>query len=152
MAVDVAGEVLAPAGVEETYQALTNPEWLAASVPGIRECERIEVPSNDLACRIVWELGLSMMRVRFAGQVGWITDAPPDRLTMTIAGAGTFGELDLTVHVSLNATGPATRIIYQGQGEGPDQSPTWKSKALEPIAHLMIQKLVEALAKGAHAK
>ena len=148
---EIQGEVVAQGNVENTYRALTDPEWLAVTMPGVRECERLDEAPGIVAARIVWELGLSMMRVRFTGRVGWTLEAPPHQLGLAIAGSGTFGELDLTLAVTLSAEGTSTRIFYRGHGEGPEESTsTWKTKALEPVAHLMVQKLVEALAEGAN--
>lgn len=148
---EVAGEVVAKASPENTYLALTDPDWLQASVPGIRLCEAIDRPApDDLACRIVWEIGLSMARIKFSGRVGWKKVDPPRQLGLSVAGSGSFGELDLYIAVTLRAEAGSTRIVYQGHGEGPEPNPTWKSKALDPVAHLMVQKLVESLADAAH--
>ncbi len=147
---EVAGEVVAKASPEQTYLALTDPEWLQASLPGIRLCEAMDSPEpDDLACRIVWEIGLSMVRMKFSGRVGWKRIDPPRQLELSVAGSGSFGEIDIQIAVTLRAEAGSTRIVYQGHGEGPEPNPTWKSKALDPVAHLMVQKLVEALADGA---
>lgn len=144
---DVAGEVVAQQGILETFEALTDPTWLASSVPGIRECEDVSDGTGDIRCRIVWELGIGVVRARFVGTVTWIKLSVPDRLALQVSGGGSLGDLDLHVEILLSREGEAvTHIHYQGTGEGPEPAPGWKSKALEPVAHFMIQKLVESLA------
>lgn len=147
---EVTGEVVAKASPENTYLALTDPEWLQASVLGIRQCETLNSPEpDDLACRIVWEIGLSMVRMKFTGRVGWKKIDPPRHLGLSVVGSGSFGDLDLHIAVTLWAEAGSTRIVYQGHGEVPEPNPTWKTKVLDPVAHLMVKRLVESLADGA---
>jgi carbon monoxide dehydrogenase subunit G len=148
MTVEVVGEIVASGTLAKTYAALTDPHWLMVAVPGIRECVPISNSRDDLACRMVWEVGMSMVRVRFAGIVGWTLTHPPEQLALTVSGAGSFGAIDLAIEVTLSPANQGTLISYRGQGEGPESTPSWKSKAWEPVAHFMVQRLVEALAEG----
>ncbi len=145
---EVSGEITVPRPIDETYRALVDPQWLAQTMPGVRQVAVLPAPGPGcVACEVQWEFGTAMAHVRFVGVVTWRQDEPPRRLELAIRGTGSTGPLDLTIRVVLQDQTTATVIRYHGQGEGPE-APAWKNKVMEPVARFMVQKLVESLVGG----
>lgn len=142
---EVDGTVEVEADPRGAYEALLSPDWMASALPGVREL----VPEGEGVYRIRWEIGLAMVRAWFNGRVTWIPGQVAQSLQLRIEGDGSMGAVGLLLDLTFEPRGERTAIRYRGNGIGPEPQPGIGGRLLEPVARLMIDRLVEAMARGA---
>jgi carbon monoxide dehydrogenase subunit G len=102
-----APEVGVPRAV--VWQRLTDPEFVAASAPGVEAVESIS-PTHF---RVTSGLGVGTMRVQFGLDVELSDVVEPERLRMVSRGKGAGSEVDVVSSVRLEELGSTrTRLTW----------------------------------------
>jgi len=78
------GSTVIKASREKVWSYLTNPDFVAKCAPGL---ESMEVVEENKKYRAIGSVGLGNLKVRFSGEVEFVTMEPPNRAV--VKGRGT---------------------------------------------------------------
>jgi carbon monoxide dehydrogenase subunit G len=99
-------EITAPR--ERVWERLMDPEFVAASGPGVESVE----PVDSTHFKVVSGLGLGIVKVRFTLDVELSDVVPPERLRMAARGRAPGSNVDVLSDVRLEAAGNRTRLHW----------------------------------------
>ena len=107
---DMTGEYRIPAGKQQVWEALNNPEVLRASIPN---CESID-KSSDTEMQAVVNAKVGPLKAKFTGNVTLSNMNPPNSYTLSGEGqgAGGVGFAKGSVDVKLTEDGGETILAY----------------------------------------
>jgi len=103
-----AGETFVPAGRDEVWRTLLDPEKLAAVIPGCHALDRVSEDNY----RAEVSLGVGPVRGRFKATVALSDKVEPEKATLSGGLTGPLGASEGTGHVTLAAEGNGTRVAY----------------------------------------
>jgi carbon monoxide dehydrogenase subunit G len=108
----IAGDYLFEAGVQDVWDALFDPEVLAAAMPG---CEKLEVVDGDFVGEMTIKVG--PISGKFSGRVHVEDRREPQGYKMVVDGKGGPGFVKATANLALAAEGEGTRLTYQADAQ-----------------------------------
>ncbi|MBX3161152.1 MAG: carbon monoxide dehydrogenase subunit G [Deltaproteobacteria bacterium] len=100
------------AGVQDVWDALFDPEVLAAAMPG---CEKLELVDGKLVGEMVIKVG--PVSGKFSGTVAFADVVAPASYRMVIDGKGGPGFVNATAALTLTADGDGTRLTYDADAK-----------------------------------
>ena len=136
----LAGDYLFDAPVQEVWNALFDPEILAAVMPG---CEKLELVDGRYRGELNVKVG--PVQGKFAGTVDLKDTAEPRSYTMLIDGRGAPGFVKATASVTLTAEGAATRIRYDADAQVGGKVASVGQRLLEASARAIVKQSLEGL-------
>lgn len=110
---EMKGEQHVPLSQDKAWQALNDPEVLAACVPGCEAMEQV----NDNEFKATVRTVVGPVSARFKGKVKLSDLAPPESYKLSFKGDGNAGFVQGTANVRLapSASGDGTTISYDAQ-------------------------------------
>ncbi len=106
---EMTGEQLIPALQHDTWNALNDPEFLKACVPGCEAVERIS--GNDFQVRMVARVG--PVSAKFKGKLSLSDIQPPNSYSIAFEGqGGAAGFAKGSARVRLSSENSSTRLSY----------------------------------------
>jgi hypothetical protein len=105
-------EVIVPAKVEDVWNALFDPEVLAAAMPG---CEKLELVDGELVGQMAIKVG--PISGKFTGKVRLEDKVEPKSYRMVVDGRGTPGFVKATATITLTPDGAKTRLAYDADAQ-----------------------------------
>jgi carbon monoxide dehydrogenase subunit G len=106
MRINGTAELSAPP--ERVFEALNDPEVLAATIPG---CEALQRVSDDTYAMTV-TAGVASIKGTYEGSVRLSEQHPPTSFTLRASGSGAPGSVDATVGVRLSERAGGTLVEY----------------------------------------
>ena len=108
----LAGDYLFDASVQDVWDALFDPEVLAAAMPG---CEKLDVVDGDFVGEMRIKIG--PISGKFSGKVHLEDKDEPKRYKMVVDGRGAPGFVKATATIALAPEGAATRLTYDADAQ-----------------------------------
>ncbi len=105
----VNGSAVLHAPPERVWAAVTDPEVLAAVIPGCDSLTPIE--ENRFALTV--SLGVAAIKGSYSGEVSFADLVHPESFTMRARGSGGAGTIDTTVAVTLGEHPDGTQLDYR---------------------------------------
>jgi len=136
----LAGDYLFDAPVQEVWNALFDPEILAAVMPG---CEKLELVDGRYRGELNVKVG--PVQGKFAGTVDLKDRDEPRGYTMVIDGRGAPGFVKATAAVALESEGAGTRIRYDADAQVGGKVASVGQRLLEASARAIIKQSLEGL-------
>ncbi|MCU0620611.1 MAG: carbon monoxide dehydrogenase subunit G [Gemmatimonadales bacterium] len=100
-----APEVAAPR--EVVWARLMDPDFVAASAPGVEKVERID----DTHFKVISAFGVGAIKVRFTLDVALADLSPPERATMSARGKAPGSAVDVKAAITLREPSPGRTIM-----------------------------------------
>ena len=126
-----APEIAAPQA--RVWERLTDPDFIAASAPGVESVEAIDATHF----KVISGLGVGSVRVRFGLDVELADIVAPERLTMTARGKGPGSEVDVV-----------SRVRLEDAGNGPTRLHWSATCSVRGVLANLGAPLVESIARG----
>ena len=136
----LAGDYLFDAPVQEVWNALFDPEVLAAVMPG---CEKLALVDGRYRGELNVKVG--PVQGKFAGTVDLKDTDEPRSYTMVIDGRGAPGFVKATAAVALEPEGGGTRIRYDADAQVGGKVASVGQRLLEASARAIIKQSLEGL-------
>jgi carbon monoxide dehydrogenase subunit G len=136
----LAGDYLFDAPVREVWNALFDPEILAAVMPG---CEKLELVDGRYRGELNVKVG--PVQGKFAGTVDLKDTDEPKSYTMVIDGRGAPGFVKANAAVALEPEGAGTRIRYDADAQVGGKVASVGQRLLEASARAIIKQSLEGL-------
>lgn len=107
---EMTGEQLIPASQQDTWQALNDPDILAACVPGCESLTRL----NDNEYQVHMTAKVGPVSARFRGRLSLFDIKAPQSYSLAFEGqGGPAGFAKGAAQVKLNPEGKQTRLVYE---------------------------------------
>jgi carbon monoxide dehydrogenase subunit G len=136
----LAGDYLFDAPVQEVWNALFDPEILAAVMPG---CEKLELVDGRYRGELNVKVG--PVQGKFTGTVDLKDTDEPRGYTMVIDGRGAPGFVKATAAVALEPEGAGTRIRYDADAQVGGKVASVGQRLLEASARAIVKQSLEGL-------
>src|SRR5215813_4434773 len=134
------GDYLFDAPVQEVWNALFDPEILAAVMPGCEKLERV-----DGRYRGELNVKVGPVQGKFTGTVDLKDTEEPRSYTMIIDGRGAPGFVKANAAVTLEPEGAGTRIRYNADAQVGGKIASVGQRLLEASARAIIKQSLEGL-------
>jgi uncharacterized protein len=108
----IEGDYLFEAGVQDVWDALFDPQVLAAAMPG---CEKLEVVDGDFVGEMTIKVG--PISGKFSGRVHVEDKREPEAYKMIVDGKGGPGFVKATANLALAPEGEGTRLKYAADAQ-----------------------------------
>jgi carbon monoxide dehydrogenase subunit G len=134
------GEYRFDATVQEVWDALFDPEILAAAMPG---CDKLEVVDGDF----VGEMNIKVGPVggKFSGKVHVEDKVEPTSYRMIIDGKGGPGFVKATANIALSPDGDGARITYKADAQVGGRIASVGERLLDASAKAITKQSLEGL-------
>lgn len=108
----IEGDYLFEAPVQDVWDALFDPEVLAAAMPG---CEKLELVDGELVGEMTIKVG--PISGKFSGKVRLEDKREPHAYKMIVDGKGGPGFVKATANIALAPEGEGTRLKYDADAQ-----------------------------------
>ena len=108
----IEGDYLFEAGVQDVWDALFDPDVLAAAMPG---CEKLELIDDELVGEMTIKVG--PISGKFTGKVKLEDKVEPEHYKMIVDGRGAPGFVKATATIALAPEGDGTRLRYSADAQ-----------------------------------
>src|SRR5215470_7269629 len=108
----IEGDYLFAAGVQDVWDALFDPEVLAAAMPG---CEKLDLVDGELVGEMTIKVG--PISGKFSGKVRFEDKHEPSVYRMIVDGRGAPGFVKATALIGLVREGDGTRLRYEADAQ-----------------------------------
>jgi carbon monoxide dehydrogenase subunit G len=140
--VKVQGTVLLPAGREQVWDLLTDPEKLAKCLPG---CEKLEAAGLD-RYKVAIKFALAAFSGKYSGSVELTEKKPPESLRMVLEGKGTPGFMRGEGRIQLSDKKGQTELRYEGEAQVGGLIAAVGQRMMDVAARRIIQQFFDAAA------
>lgn len=134
------GEFVFDASVQDVWDALFDPQVLAAVLPG---CEKLELVDGQYVGEIKVKVG--PIQGKFTGKVDLLDKIEPRSYKMKIDGRGAQGFVNATANIELVAEGDGTRIKYTSESNIGGKIASVGSRLVETSAKAIVKQSLEGL-------
>src|ERR1700704_3914609 len=111
---EMKGSRVVPASVEQTWNALNDPEVLKACIPGCESIERV----SDNEYKVAMTARVGPVSAKFSGRIVMSDIVAPTAYTLSFEGqGGAAGFAKGEARVALADNNPGTRIDYQAKAQ-----------------------------------
>jgi carbon monoxide dehydrogenase subunit G len=139
----LAGEYSFEAGVQEVWDALFDPQVLAAVLPG---CEKLERVDGSYVGDINVKVG--PIQGKFTGKVDLQDQVEPKSYKMIVDGRGPQGFVKATATIELVAAGTGTKIRYDSDAQVGGKIASVGQRLVETSARAIVKQSLEGLAEN----
>lgn len=134
------GDFLFDAPLEQVWEALLDPEVLAATMPGCEKLDRVDGQyRGDLNVKV------GPIQGKFSGKVDLRDIDPPKGYTMIVDGQGAPGFVKASAVVKLEHEGEATRMRYSADAQVGGKIASVGQRLLEASARAITKQSLEGL-------
>jgi carbon monoxide dehydrogenase subunit G len=137
----VAGEHRFDAPPQEVWEALLDPEVLAATMPGCKKLEQTAENTYEGAL----DIKVGPVQGLFQGKVELDEIDPPNGYTMQLDGQGAPGFVKATARVSIAGDGDGTLLSYDGDAQVGGRIASVGQRLLDSSAKSIIRQSLEGL-------
>lgn len=102
------GSTVIKASREKVWGYLTNPDFVAKCAPGL---ESMEVLEENKKYRAIGSVGLGNLKVRFSGEVEFVTMEPPNRAVVKGRGTAPGSAVEGTAEMKLRDAADGATIM-----------------------------------------
>ncbi len=134
------GEYLFEASPQEVWDALFDPEVLAAALPG---CEKLELVDGFFLGDLNVKVG--PISGKFTGKVELKDEVPPVSYRMIVDGKGPHGFVKANATIELQAEGDSTRMRYDADSQVGGKIATVGQRLIETSAKAITRQSLEGL-------
>jgi uncharacterized protein len=138
--VKLAGEHVFEASPQEVWDALFDPDVLAAAMPG---CEKLELVDGVFVGDMSVKVG--PINGKFSGKVQLADREPPVRYRMIVDGKGPHGFVKANATIELAAEGERTRMRYDADAQVGGKIATVGQRLIETSAKAITKQSLEGL-------
>lgn len=139
----LSGTVILPAKREQVWLLLNDPNRLAKCLPGAQRLE----PDGPDRYKVTMKFGIAAFSGNFQGAVELSDKKPPEELTIRVEGRGAPGFMKGEGTISLQATGSATEVKYDGDAQVGGVIASVGQRMIEAAAKRIVQQFFEAAAQ-----
>lgn len=137
----LSGEHRFDASPDAVWQALLDPDKLAATLPG---CDRLELVGEDTYEGDL-DIKVGPVQGKFQGRVE-LSDIDPQRgYSMKVSGQGAPGFVNATARIVIEADGDGTRLTYDGDAQVGGRVASVGQRLLESSAKSIVRQSLEGL-------
>lgn len=148
MKLEFSGAPEIPAPRARVWARLTDPDFIAASAPGVESVERVD-PTHF---RVISGIGVGMMRVKFELEVELSDIVEPERLRMTARGRAPGSAVDTVSSVRLEPLGDSrTRLGWTATTTVSGAVAALGGRLIEGIARRLTEEFWADFARRARA-
>ena len=144
----VAGSHIFEASPQAVWDALQDPEMLAATMPGCDKLERVGEDEYDG----VLNIKVGPVQGRFQGKIKLEDVSPPDGYTMLVDGSGAPGFVKAKATIRIAADGDRTRLDYDGDARVGGRIASVGQRLLDSSAKAIIKQSLEGLNENLKAR
>ncbi len=137
----VAGEYRFAAPPQEVWEALLDPEVLAAVMPG---CKKLELTGEN-QYEGALDMKVGPVQGQFQGKVNLEDLDPPNGYNLRLAGQGAPGFVRATATVAIAADGDGTRMTYDGDAQVGGRIASVGQRLLDSSSKAVIKQSLEGL-------
>ncbi len=137
----VSGEHRFDAPPAEVWEALLDPEVLAATMPG---CQKLELTGEN-QYEGVLDIKVGPVQGRFQGKVQLSEIDPPNGYTMQLDGQGAPGFVKATARVTVEPDGDSALLGYDGDAQVGGRIASVGQRLLDSSARSIIKQSLEGL-------
>ncbi len=137
----VAGEHRFDAPPEEVWEALLDPEVLAAIMPG---CKKLELTGEN-QYQGVLDIRIGPVQGQFQGKVRLEDLDPPNGYSMRLDGQGAPGFVKATARIGIAADGDGTNMTYEGDAQVGGRIASVGQRLLDSSSKAIIKQSLEGL-------
>ena len=137
----VAGDYHFDAPPQEVWEALLDPEVLAAIMPG---CEKLELTGEN-QYQGVMNMKVGPVQGKFQGKVNLENLDPPNGYRMRLDGQGAPGFVKATAKVAIAADGDGTKMNYDGDAQVGGRIASVGQRLLDSSSKAIIRQSLEGL-------
>ena len=137
----VAGEYRFEAPPEEVWQALLDPEVLAAIMPG---CKKLELTGEN-QYEGVLDMKVGPVQGQFQGKVNLENLDPPNGYDLKLDGQGAPGFVKATAKVAIVGDGEGTAMTYEGDAQVGGRIASVGQRLLDSSSKAIIKQSLEGL-------
>ncbi len=134
------GEYVFDAAQQDVWDALFDPQVLAAVLPG---CEKLDLVDGQYVGEIKVKVG--PIQGKFTGKVDLLDKVEPTSYRMKIDGRGAQGFVNATANIVLVAEGDKTRIEYTSESNIGGKIASVGSRLVETSAKAIVKQSLEGL-------
>lgn len=134
------GDFVFAAAVQDVWDALFDPQVLAAVLPG---CEKLELVDGSYVGEIKVKVG--PIQGKFTGKVDLLDKVEPKSYRMVIDGRGQQGFVKATANIELEKEGEGTRIRYTSESQIGGKIASVGSRLVETSAKAIVKQSLEGL-------
>ena len=134
------GDFVFDAAVQDVWDALFDPQVLAAVLPG---CEKLDLVDGAYVGDIKVKVG--PIQGKFTGKVDLLDKVEPTSYRMKIDGRGAQGFVNATANIALAAEGQGTRITYTSEANIGGKIASVGSRLVETSAKAIVKQSLEGL-------
>jgi carbon monoxide dehydrogenase subunit G len=134
------GEFVFDAAVQDVWDALFDPQVLAAVLPG---CEKLELVDGAYVGDIKVKIG--PIQGKFTGKVDLLDKVEPTSYRMVIDGRGPQGFVNATATIELAAAGEGTQIRYTSEAQIGGKIASVGQRLVETSAKAIVKQSLEGL-------
>ncbi|MFT3697028.1 MAG: carbon monoxide dehydrogenase subunit G [Kofleriaceae bacterium] len=140
----LAGEYVFDAGVQDVWDALFDPQVLAAVMPG---CEKLELDDKG---SFIGELKVKVgpIQGKFSGKVDLSDKVEPKSYKMVVDGRGAQGFVKATASIELFPEGDKTRIKYDSDAQVGGKIASVGQRLVETSAKAIVKESLEGLSEN----
>ena len=139
----LAGDYSFEAGIQEVWDALFDPQVLAAVLPG---CEKLELVDGSYLGEIKVKIG--PIQGKFSGKVDLSDMVEPNSYKMVIDGRGAQGFVKATATIELATDGAGTKIHYDSDAQIGGKIASVGQRLVETSARAIVKQSLEGLAEN----
>lgn len=137
------GDYLFAARIQEVWDALFDPQVLAAVLPG---CEKLELVDGAYVGEIKVKVG--PIQGKFSGKVDLLDLVEPTSYRMVIDGRGQQGFVKATATIKLETEGESTRIRYDADAQVGGKIASVGQRLVETSAKAVVKESLQGLSEN----
>ena len=137
----VAGEYRFAAPPQQVWEALLDPEVLAAVMPG---CKKLELTGEN-QYEGALDMKVGPVQGQFQGKVNLEDLDPPNGYSMRLDGQGAPGFVKATARVEIAGDGDGTRMTYDGDAQVGGRIASVGQRLLDSSSKAIIKQSLEGL-------
>jgi len=134
------GEYVFEASVQEVWDALFDPQVLAAVLPG---CEKLDLVDGAYLGEMKVKVG--PIQSKFSGKVDLLDKVEPTSYRMVVDGRGAQGFVQANASITLEAVGTGTRIVYTSEAQVGGKIASVGQRLIETSARAIVKQSLDGL-------
>ena len=143
--VELKNQVTMAAPPEVVYAALTSPESLVETMPGLKQLTAVGPGKYDA----VLELGISAVRGRYAGTMEIRDPNPPRSYRLEMDGKGPGAFVHVALSVAIEPAPPGSLVQYQGEAQVGGTLAGIGQRVMGGVSQMLLSQFFSAVGRAA---